>query len=215
MAYFPILIDLEKFKPIVIGGGEVATRKVKNLIEFDATPKIIAPEVTQELNVLISNYKLDFEKRKYLEGDIQGFNFVFVATDDATVDEIVLKDAVKFGAIVNFADKPEICNFIMPSYIKRGDLVIAISTGGKAPFLARCLREMLEKKFPLNFKDFVELSAYFRTKLKGIEVPKNVKDAIVDEFLAVKWLEIIEEDGIEYAKLLVNNLIEYYARKTK
>ncbi|MFN3269000.1 MAG: NAD(P)-dependent oxidoreductase, partial [Candidatus Kapaibacteriota bacterium] len=62
MGYFPIFIDLSKFKPIVIGGGEVATRKVKNLVEFEAYPKIIAPEVTEELNVLISNYKLDFEK---------------------------------------------------------------------------------------------------------------------------------------------------------
>lgn len=213
MAYFPILIDLEKFKPVVIGGGEVATRKVKNLIEFGGRPKIVAPKFIEELKLLIDVHNLPFEQRKYQKGDIDSFNLVFVATDDPELDEVVRKDAEEVGAIVNFADKPKICNFIMPSYIKRGDLVVSISTQGKAPFLARYIRECLEKKFPQNFTEFVELSAYFREKLINLYVDKKLKDTIIEEFLAVKWMEIIEDDGLEYAKLLVNNLIEYYARK--
>ncbi|MGC8748663.1 MAG: precorrin-2 dehydrogenase/sirohydrochlorin ferrochelatase family protein [Candidatus Kapaibacteriota bacterium] len=213
MGYFPVFVDLSKFKPLVIGGGEVATRKVKNLLEFGANPKIIAPELTQELEEIIVKHNLEFHRRKYQKGDLEGFNLIFVATDDPALDEIVQQEANERNAIVNFADKPEICNFIMPSYIKRGDLVIAISTQGKAPFLSRCLRESLEKKFPENFKEFVEIAAYFRTKLKEIKAKKNVQDKIIDEFLSVKWLEIIKDDGIEFAQLLVDQLIQYYARK--
>jgi precorrin-2 dehydrogenase/sirohydrochlorin ferrochelatase len=213
MGYFPILIDLKKFKPLVIGGGEVATRKVQNLLEFASLPKIISPELTAELSEIIQRYKLEFEQRKYQKGDLKGFNLVFVATDDPDVDTLVSQDAEEFGAIVNFADKPDLCNFIMPSFIKRGDLIIAISTQGKAPFLSRCLREHLEKKFPHSFKDFVDLSVYFRSQLIKMKLPPKIKEKTIDEFLSVKWIDIINEEGMDYAKLLVNHLIEYYAKR--
>lgn len=166
MKYFPILIDLEKFKSLVIGGGEIATRKVENLLNFNARPKVIAPEITQELRELIDLYNLEYDNRKFRQGDLQGFSLVFVATDDPSLDTLIKEEAEKSGAIVNFADQPEICNFIVPSYIKRGDLVISISTQGKAPFLSKWLREILEKKFPSNYKEFVELAVYFRSQFK-------------------------------------------------
>lgn len=212
MGYFPIFIDLGKFTPLVIGGGEVAYRKVKTLLEFDAKPKIIAPKINPKLKELIEQYNLEFEAREYQKGDLDGFKLVFVATDDPEVDSDVQKEAEEKGAIVNFADKPEICNFIVPSIVKRGELTIAISTQGKAPFLSRYFREILEKKIPKNVKDFVEIAVYFRSKLKERKISGKLKETIIDEFLSVKWSEIIEDDGFEYAKLLVNHLIDYYAR---
>ncbi|MCX7908977.1 MAG: bifunctional precorrin-2 dehydrogenase/sirohydrochlorin ferrochelatase [Ignavibacteria bacterium] len=215
MGYFPIFIDLNKFKALVIGGGEVATRKVLNLLEFDHKPKVIAPEFAPELEAIIAQFNLDCVRRKYQKGDLAGYNLIFVATDDKEVDTLIKKEADKIGAIVNFADKPELCDFIVPSFIKRGDLVISISTQGKVPFLSRYFREILEKKVPKGMKDYVEISAYFRSKLKELAVPKKLKDEIIEEFLSVKWIEIIEDDGIEYAKLLVNHLIDYYANKQR
>ncbi len=213
MKYFPIFIDLEKFKTLVIGGGEVATRKVQNLLNFDARPKVIAPEVNQKLREIIDLYNLEHEKRKYEKGDLQGFRLVFVATDDPELDALIKEEAEDTGAIVNFADQPEICNFIVPSYIKRGDLVISISTQGKAPFLSKWLRELLDKKFPSGYKGFVDLAVYFRTQFKEKKISGRIKDKIIEEFLAIRWLDILEDDGIEYAKLLVNNLVDYYAKK--
>ncbi|MFN3305956.1 MAG: bifunctional precorrin-2 dehydrogenase/sirohydrochlorin ferrochelatase, partial [Candidatus Kapaibacteriota bacterium] len=192
---------------------EVATRKVQNLLNFNARPKVIAPETTQKLEGIIHLYNLEYEKRKYVYGDLQGFRLVFVATDDPVLDSLVKEEAEKSGAIVNFADQPEMCNFIVPSYIKRGDLVISISTQGKAPFLSKWLREMLDKKFPSKYKGFVDLAVHFRTQFKEKKISGRIKDKIIDEFLAIRWLEILEDDGIEYAKLLVNNLVDYYARK--
>lgn len=210
MGYFPIFIDLRKFNPLVVGGGEVAYRKVKTLVEFNATPKVIAPEVKRELKELIEQYKLEYEPRKYRKGDLEGFDLVFVATDDPTIDALIKEEADETGAIVNFADKPEMCNFIVPSIVRRGDLTISISTQGKAPFLARYIRELLEKKIPKNFKDFVDIAVYFRSKLMEKRISGKLKETIIDEFLSVKWIDIIEDDGMEYAKLLVNHLIDYY-----
>ncbi len=165
MRYFPIFLDLEKFKVLVVGGGSVATRKVENLLEFDAYPTIISPWVTEELKCLIDKHKLNYFKRKYQKGDSQGFSFIFAATDDPEVDTSILEDCHGRNVLVNFSDKPDICNFIMPSFIRRDDLVIAISTQGKAPFLSKYIRECLEKRFPPDYGDFVQLAKLLRAKI--------------------------------------------------
>ena len=213
MDYFPILIDLRKFNAVVIGGGEVATRKVKNLLEFGACPVIIAPDVTDELKELILRNNLEHKPRKYNKGDLNGFNLVFVATDSPEIDNEILEEAKQTGCIVNFADQPELCNFIVPSFIKRGELVISISTQGKVPFLSRFVRECLEEKFPPSFTQFVELSKILRNKLKQDNVRGEMKEKIIDEFLAIKWVEIIEDEGFDYALILLNDFLETYVGK--
>jgi len=213
MDYFPILIDLRKFKTLVIGGGEVATRKVKNLLEFNAHPVIIAPEVSDELKELILLHTLEYKQRKYKKGDLRNFNLVFVATDSPEIDSEICEEAKEIGCIVNFADQPELCNFIVPSFIKRGDLIISISTQGKVPFLSRFVRQCLEDKFPPSFAHFVQLSAILREKLKQENIKGQLKEKIIDEFLVIKWVDIIEDEGFDYAQTLLQDFLKAYVGK--
>jgi precorrin-2 dehydrogenase/sirohydrochlorin ferrochelatase len=213
MRYFPIFLDLEKFKVLVVGGGNVATRKVENLLEFNTYPTIISPLVTDELKELIDEHKLNYFQRKYQKGDSRGFSLVFVATDDPEVDTLILEDCYGTNALVNFSDKPDICNFIMPSFIRRDDLVIAISTQGKAPFLSKYIRECLEKRFPTDYGNFVQLAKLLRTKIMELGIQNPNKEALLEEFLSINWLEIIRDDGYDFAILLITNLLNHYANK--
>lgn len=213
MNYFPILIDLKKFSVVVIGGGEVATRKVKNLLEFDCFPVIIAPQVTIELEQIITEKKLTYIQRKYQKGDLHGFNLIFVATDDPQVDNEIVQEAQNNCYIINFADQPELCNFIVPSYIQRGDLIISISTQGKIPFLSKYIRECLENKFPPEFSQFVALAEILRNKLKKMQIKGETKLKIIDEFLSIKWTKIVEDEDFDYALTLLNDLIDHYGKR--
>ncbi|MGQ9818552.1 MAG: precorrin-2 dehydrogenase/sirohydrochlorin ferrochelatase family protein [Candidatus Kapaibacteriales bacterium] len=210
MSYFPINIDLCKFRILVIGGGEVATRKVRNLIEFSAKPTIISPIVTSELGEIIDSEDLEFIQRKYQKGDSNGFNMIFVATDDATLDNEIFEDVKNTNVLVNFADKPEKCNFIMPSFLQRGSLVISISTQGRVPFLSKHIRECLEKRFPEEYASLVELSALFRSLILQKKIAD--KTGIIEEFLNINWIKILCDEGFDFASKLVNNLIEKYEK---
>lgn len=213
MRYFPIFLDLEKFKVLIVGGGNVATRKVENLLEFDAYPTIVSPWVTDELKELIDKYGLTYYQREYRKGDSRGFPLIFVATDDPEVDTLILDECGGTMTLLNFSDKPDICNFIMPSFIRRDDLVIAISTQGKAPFLSKYIRECLEKRFPSDYGDFVQLAKLLRTKILELGIQNPRKDALLEEFLSINWLEIIRDDGYDFAILLITNLLNHYANK--
>lgn len=213
MRYFPIFLDLEKFKVLVVGGGSVATRKVENLLEFGAYPTIISPRVTDKLLELINKLGLNYFQRQYRRGDSRGFSIIFVATDDSEVDTLILEDCYGTETLLNFSDKPDICNFIMPSFVRRDDLVIAISTQGKAPFLSKYIREYLEKHFPSDYGDFVQLAKLLRAKILELGIQKQKKDALLEEFLSINWLEIIRDDGYDFAILLITNLINHYANK--
>jgi precorrin-2 dehydrogenase/sirohydrochlorin ferrochelatase len=125
-SYFPILIDLSKFKSLVIGGGKIATRKVYNLLDFNTLVTVIAPDITDDLIQLKENGNIIWEERKYKAGDIKDFDLVFCATGDTAVDNLVFEECKEQGVLLNVADVPALCNFIMPSTIKRGDLTISV-----------------------------------------------------------------------------------------
>lgn len=211
MGYFPINIDLSKLRILVIGGGEVATRKVQNLIEFSAKPTIIAPVITIELHEIINSANLKYLSKKYERGDANEFDMIFVATDDDSLDGSIVEDVKNRNVLINFADRPTKCNFIMPSFLRRGDLIISVSTQGRAPFLSKYIRECLEKKFPYDYTDFVKLAMLFRSMIfqKKIEEKQN----IIEEFLEINWLKILRDEGFDFAFKLVRNLIEKYEKK--
>lgn len=211
MGYFPINIDLSKLRILVIGGGEVATRKVQNLIEFSAKPTIIAPVVTIELREIINLANLKHLSRKYEKGDANEFDMIFVATDDDSLDDDIFEDVKNRNVLINFADKPTKCNFIMPSFLRRGDLLISVSTQGRAPFLSKYIRECLEKKFPNDYTYFVELSIFFRSIILQKKIEEKLN--IIEEFLEINWLKILRDEGFDFAFKLVSNLIEKYERK--
>ena len=147
MAHFPLMIELADRAVVVIGGGQVAARKVSTIVEYGAAVTVIAPELHPDLLALVQAGRISHRSRPYQEGDLSGFPLVLAAPDDAEINRLVHAEALSLGVPVNTADRPDLCTFYMPATVRRGELLVAISTGGACPALARALRERLETEF--------------------------------------------------------------------
>ena len=147
MDYFPICLQVAGRSCIVIGGGRVAERKVKSLLAYGARVNVISPELTDELVLLQKQEQIDWLDRPYREGDLGGAFLVIAATDDPVVQDQVFGEAEKNNTLLNVADVPDRCNFILPATARSGDLSISVSTAGKSPALAGKLRREIEGLF--------------------------------------------------------------------
>lgn len=143
MSAYPLMLDVARLRVLVVGGGAVASRKVAGLAEAGGRPWIVAPAVTDELRATVERLRLVWHPRPYDSGDVDRHHLVFAATDDAAVNERVAADARAAGALVSRADEGGESDFHVPSHIRQEDVVVAFSTGGASPLLARRLRERL------------------------------------------------------------------------
>ncbi len=165
MRYYPVLLNLENTHVLVIGGGEVALRKVKDLLNAGALVTIIAPRLHEELAELCGNNPLHI-KREYCEGDLKGATLVFSATSDPETNRQVFAEAQARGIFINSVDDPEHCSFIIPSSFSRGDLIVAVSTSGSAPAFAAKLRRHIETSLPNNIEETLDAMRDARDILK-------------------------------------------------
>jgi len=144
-ALYPVLLDVRRLRILVVGGGPVAARKVASLVEAGARPEIVSPAVSDELRGMVNAHGLSHHPRSYELGDAAGCHLVFAATDDAAVNARVVDEARAAGALANRADEGGEGDFQVPSSIRQDRVVLAFSTGGASPLLARRLRERLEQ----------------------------------------------------------------------
>lgn len=165
-AYYPVALDLRGRLCVVIGGGGVAERKVHGLLECNGRVRVIAPKASPKLRKMAVDGLVNLEVRQYRTGDLAGAFLAMGATDDPQVNDAVFQEAQEKGILVNIADAPSRCNFILPATVRRGDLTIAINTGGKSPALARQIREDLEEQFPPEFSRHLEELACYRRLLR-------------------------------------------------
>lgn len=142
---YSVALDLRRCRVLVVGGGAVARRKVEGLVDAGGRPAIIAPVLVSPLESLAARTGLDVQRRPYRTGDVRGFDLVFAATNRREVNAAVVAEAERERALVNAADDPAASHFQVPAIVREGDLVVALSTGGTAPLLARRLRERLEQ----------------------------------------------------------------------
>lgn len=147
---------------MVVGGGAVAERKVRGLLAAGARVTVISPEMTDGLSDLSGGEKLELRRRAFRAGDLAGAFLAIAATDDEEVQDRVCLEAEKGNLLLNVADVPERCNFILPAVVRRGDLSIAVSTGGKSPALAKKMRQNLEKSFGPEYETVVNLLGALR-----------------------------------------------------
>ncbi|GAB6066563.1 bifunctional precorrin-2 dehydrogenase/sirohydrochlorin ferrochelatase [Aquifex pyrophilus] len=166
MAYFPLFVNLKGKKVLVVGGGKVGTRKVKSLLPFGANVKVVSPKFTEELLHLGNMGKVELVKRRFKPSDLKGVDIVIVAVDNIKLQERIYRLCEKRKILCNSVDSPEFCNFIFPSVIKRGNLVIGISTSGKVPALSRALREKLESCIPEDIENILEELSRLRSSMK-------------------------------------------------
>ncbi len=156
---------MPKHQTIVIGGGSVAARKVEGLISAGAQVKIISPALTPELQRRAEAGEVTVLPRPYQDGDLEGAYLVIAATNNAAVNEAVWQEAQRRGCLVNVVDDPQHSNFILPAVVQRGEMSIAISTGGNSPALARRLRERIEKLIGPEYGVLAELMGELRPEL--------------------------------------------------
>jgi siroheme synthase-like protein len=164
--YYPISLNIQGRKCLVVGGGKVALRKVKVLLEHGADVKVISPAFCPEINQLAADGAIQAIKRDYKSEDLQHAFIAIVATDDAKTNERVASEARRRGVLTNVVDDPKNSDFIVPSYFERGDIIIAVSTSGRSPALARKIRSQLETNFKAEYVQLAIVADEVRSKLK-------------------------------------------------
>jgi len=165
MKYYPVHLDINNRNCLVVGGGSVGTRKVKTLINCGARVKVISLTVSQQLRELAASGDIILAERSYQSEDLKAVFLVIGATDDDKLNKQISNDADRLNTLCNIADRPEVCNFILPSIVHRDDLVITISTSGKSPALAKKLRQALENQFGEEYGTLLHLMGAIRKKL--------------------------------------------------
>jgi len=150
---YPIVLDLAGRRAVVVGGGRVALRKARALAEAGARVRVVAPELLPEF---AGDGRLECVAEAYEARHVAGAAVVIAATDDPAVNRRAAADARAAGVLVNVVDVPEQCDFIVPAQVRRGDLVVAVTTGGAAPSLSRRLRERLEEEFGPEWAPYLE-----------------------------------------------------------
>lgn len=186
--YMPVSISLKDRNCLLVGGGEVALRKIETLLNYESNITVIAPEVIKRIRYLVDQGSIAWEKREYQLRDATSFGIVISASSDNRVNETVYNDCQNAKIPVNVVDNPRLCDFIFPAVLRRDSLSIAISTDGKAPFLSRHLRLILEDIFPDRWKRITKLAGKFR-KIVRKRWPDdlNKRTKSFENFLTSDW----------------------------
>ncbi len=190
MKYYPVFWDIADKKCVVVGGGEVAARKVKRLLDCGACVSVVSPELNSELVSLKKDQRISHIPSEYDSNRIDGASLIIGATDDEKTNAAISQDARAKGIPVNIVDDPQKCDFILPSIVERGDLVIAIGTGGNSPALASHLRQDLEARYGVEYEIFLRILGQLRAQMtKNTGIGKSWFDALI----AADILELIKQ----------------------
>jgi precorrin-2 dehydrogenase/sirohydrochlorin ferrochelatase len=186
---------------VVVGGGEVALRKVKGLLAAQARIRLICPHLEGDLREFARSGCIDWLPRGYAEGDLKGAFMAFAATDDRQVQVRIEREALRQGILLNSADDPAGCDFHIPAHFRRGRMMITVSTGGGSPAFAKMVRERLEREIAPQYGAVVELLARVRERLvddgrqndsaaNGEIFRRLLQQGIVELVLANNWFEV-------------------------
>jgi len=165
MRYFPVFLDLKNRKCVVVGGGRVAERKIQNLRKAGAAVTVVSPRLTPALERLKETKGIEHRRRAYKTGDLKAAFLAVAATDHRPTNEKVFREASARRIPVNAVDDPVHCTFIVPAVISRGDILIAISTGGRSPALAKALRKKLEREVGGEYASLLKLIGAVRKSI--------------------------------------------------
>lgn len=162
---YPVNLCLTGRSVLVVGGGRIALRKVEGLRVAQARVHVVAPQVAEAIQTLGEG--VSWEQRPYRRGEAGQYRLVVTATGDATVDQEVYDDAEAAGVWVNSADDPDRCSFTLPALIRRGPLLVTVSTGGQSPALAAWLRARLESELGPEYEVLLQLLADARAAVQA------------------------------------------------
>ncbi len=208
MNYYPINLNINKKKCVVIGGGHVATRKVIKLIECGAKVFVISLNFSKTIIDFSKKSKhLYLFKKKYEPCDLDKAFIVIAATNSKKTNIKINLDAKKRLILLNIADAPALCDFTVPASIMRGDLLITVSTGGKSPGLAKKIKSNLENEFGEEYADLINLIGTIRDKLLSDNAIAKLDDTALDKLLKKEILNIIKAQETDKLDSLLSEIL--------
>ena len=214
MSLYPINLDLSGKPCVVIGGGKVALRKVKTLLQAQAKVTVIAPSLTASLAKLAQAEVIFYKQKEYMSGDMTGFFLAVCATDSSFINAAAAKEAKAKHILVNVVDHSFPSDFTVPAQVSRGDLLLTVSTGGKSPALARQLRIDLEKEYGDTYGILLDMIEKVRLELKMILVDSKEREAFWQQAMNTKILAFVKQGKLEEAEAEVRNAIDSFRSKS-
>lgn len=207
MNYYPIYLNIKNRQCLVVGGGAVASRKAETLWEYGAIVTVVSLEFTESLSELEKRSTITLVCRPYETSDLAGMFLVIGATNNESLNRQISADAENRNMLCNIADVPDICNFILPSIIQRGDFSIAISTSGKSPAFAKKLRKDLEKTFGDEYARFLTLMGAVRNKLLAEEHAPEAHKPLFEKLINSRLLDLIKNKQIDNINRLLDEIL--------
>jgi precorrin-2 dehydrogenase/sirohydrochlorin ferrochelatase len=207
--FYPMFVDLEGRRCLVVGGGPVATEKVEKLLDHGAHVRLVTPEMTPELEALAAAGRIgELHRRTYSPDDLEACFLVIAATNLDAINRMVWQDAEARNMLCNVVDVPPLCNFIVPSIVRRGELALAISTGGASPVVAKHIRRELEAAYGPEWEALVNLLRDLRDDLKDryLDMPSR-RDA-VERLMATDVVRRLAEGDEAGARELAHRVLD-------
>jgi precorrin-2 dehydrogenase/sirohydrochlorin ferrochelatase len=206
MKYYPVNLDMTNKRCVVVGGGDIAERKVERLLECGAQVTVVSKSLTPVLKARKKTGQMDHIDRDYEDQALDGAFMVIGATDRNDVNERISKEAMARGLLVNIVDDPDRCNFILPSLVQQGDLSIAISTGGKSPALAKKLRKELEKQYGPEYQTLLVIMGILRKRILAGDQRAADNKAVFEDLVHSDILQAIREKDRGRVNTIIRDL---------
>ena len=194
---YPVCLEISDKLCVVVGGGSVAERKVLGLLTAGAQVRIISPQLTRSLTQLADEGRIKWLERGYAQGDLAGALLIFAATDNKEVQEAVFTEAGRAGQLVNVIDAPARCSFHVPAVVRRGDLTLAVSTGGKSPAVAAMVRKQLAQSYGEEYSQLLDLISRLREQVLAGDGDSTERKILFQNILhddIVHWIKSGQRD---------------------
>jgi precorrin-2 dehydrogenase / sirohydrochlorin ferrochelatase len=185
MALFPMFVKLEGRRVLVVGAGSVGEGKIESLLATSASVRVIAPNATPRVREWAREGRIEWEAREYTPADFAGMFLVIAATGSPALHDEIYAEARSRGVLCNTVDEPERCDFYFPAVVRRGELQIAISTGGLSPALAQRLRKELEQQFGPEWENWVAQLGRTRDELREIPMPPEQRKRLLHQYASL------------------------------
>ncbi len=208
--FYPMMVDLTGKPVLVVGGGTIALDKVGLFLKFDAAITVVSPDLHPDLQAHLAAGRIRHVARPYRHGDLEGTAVAVAATGDRAANSRVAADARAAGLPVNVVDTPRECTFIVPSVVVRDDLVIAVSTGGASPALAKRVRRDLEARYGPAYGAFVELLRQTRDRLMREGAPFADRQGLFECALGGDTLDLVDRGDLAAVKARFDEMVAQY-----
>ena len=211
MNFYPINLNVENKKCVVIGGGKVALRKIFGLLDVGAKVEVIAPKVCAEIEKLFAEGKINLIQEKYSAEKISDGIILIAATNDFELNEKILQDGREKNFLVNAVEGES--DFFVPSKIQRGDFLLTISSGGNSPAFSKFVRENLEREFDSNFGEGLKIISRYRQEVKKTLQNHEDRKNFWREVLTPKVWELLKNGELEKLEEKIKNALASFGNK--